>query len=583
MGYKLFCSTIALLLCTHVYAESALHQITVTPEKRPIRIIDTLNSIEVITSNNIKNSGFTSMSEILDFSSSISIGSNGGFGQTKSIFMRGTESNHTKVLVNGIELNPGTLGVPSIQHIPPEIIERVEISKSGMSSLYGKDSIGGVINIITKQGSGDVASIMSGRFNTKRFSVSKNIQMHNQKLSLNISRMLSDSYKAKISSNQDHAYENKVIDINYKIVDDFNNYNFDLYHNIGSTEYDSFGNNLSQIHKDNHFRAMLERELGNKRMMISYIRKGNEINQSAASATDYTHTKTDSIIIENLFNDHTLFGVSYSDESMYELSYGTSFKNSNKIREFYFNTSYKPSDKVYLNLGSRNTNHSIYGNFLTGNFNIGKKINDSNLFYSSISKTFRAPDSTDLYGYSGNANLEPEESISYEIGFKSISSFGDITLSFFRNDIDNLIESDGSIMQNINEARIKGLEFNLINKIDNNLKYNIKYTYQEPDDITNDTMLSRRPRNKFVTTISNQFSSNNILTFTFSGQSKRDNSIYDIHRLGSYLKIDVNYMTNIYNYDVGFKINNIFNKKYRLAHNYNTEGQSVYLTLTKNF
>ena len=83
-------------------------------------------------------------------SSSISIGSNGGFGQTKSIFMRGTESNHTKVLVNGVELNPGTLGVPSLQHIPPEIVERVEISKSGMSSLYGKDSIGGVINIITK-------------------------------------------------------------------------------------------------------------------------------------------------------------------------------------------------------------------------------------------------------------------------------------------------------------------------------------------------------------------------------------------------------------------------------------------------
>ena len=150
MGIKLLWATIALSMSTCVLAESSLQGITITPEIEPTRIIDTLNSVEVITSNDIKNSGFTSMSEILDFSSSISIGSNGGFGQTKSIFMRGTESNHTKVLVNGIELNPGTLGVPSIQHIPPEIIKRVEISKSGMSSLYGKDSIGGVINIITR-------------------------------------------------------------------------------------------------------------------------------------------------------------------------------------------------------------------------------------------------------------------------------------------------------------------------------------------------------------------------------------------------------------------------------------------------
>ena len=173
-----------------------------------------------------------------------------------------------------------------------------------------------------------------GEFNTSRVSISKNMRMNDQKISLNISRMLSDSYKAKTSSNQNHAYENRVIDVNYKVIDDFNEYSIDLYHNTGSTEYDSFGSNLSQIHKDNHFRAMLERELGDKKIMISYIRKGNEINQSALSATDYTHTKTDSIVIENIFSGRTLFGTSYTDESMYELSYGTSFKTSNKIRDF---------------------------------------------------------------------------------------------------------------------------------------------------------------------------------------------------------------------------------------------------------
>ena len=437
MGKKLlWISAVLFFSNTFAYADSTLYEITVTPEKKPTRLIDTLNSVEIITSDDIKTSGFITMEEVLNSSSSISIGSNGGFGQTKSIFMRGTESNHTKVLVNGVELNPGTLGVPSLQHIPPEIVERVEISKSGMSSLYGKDSIGGVINIITKNDGADSISLMSGRYDTNRLSLYKSMQTENQKVSINLSRMLSDSFKAKTSSNQNHAYENEVIDIKYKFFNGSYNYSLDYYRNHGSTEYDSFGSNLSQIHKDNHFKAMMTKELGENQIAFSYIRKGNEINQSAASATDYTHTKTDSLIFENFIGKNMIIGFSYSDESMYELSYGTTFDTTNLIRELYFNMNHQ-YDNFDFNIGARNTNHSVYGDFLTGNFNLGKKITDDMLIFGLISKTFRAPDETDLYGYSGNPNLEPEESISHEIGIKTITSFGDFSVSYFNNDIDN--------------------------------------------------------------------------------------------------------------------------------------------------
>ena len=583
MGKKLlWISAVLLFSNSFAYADSTLYEITVTPEKKPTRLIDTLNSVEIITSDDIKTSGFITMEEVLSSSSSISIGSNGGFGQTKSIFMRGTESNHTKVLVNGVELNPGTLGVPSLQHIPPEIVERVEISKSGMSSLYGKDSIGGVINIITKNDGADSISLMSGRYDTNRLSLYKSMQTKNQNVSINLSRMLSDSFKAKTSSNQNHAYENEVIDIKYKFFSGSFNYSLDYYRNHGSTEYDSFGSNLSQIHKDNHFKAMMAKELGDNQISFSYVRKGNEINQSAASATDYTHTKTDSLIFENIIGKNMIIGFSYSDESMYELSYGTSFDTTNLIRELYFNKNYQYDDFDF-NIGARNTNHSVYGDFLTGNFNLGKKITDDMLIFGLISKTFRAPDATDLYGYSGNSNLEPEESISHEIGFKTITSFGDFSVSYFNNDIDNLIESDGTKMQNINKAEIKGIELDFSTTLNNGIDYNLKYTYQEPDDLTNDTLLSRRARNKFVSVLSKTFSDSNVLKLTVTGQSRRDNSIYDSHRLGGYALFDINYLANIADYQVGIKMNNIFDKKYRLAHNYNAEGQSLYITFRGNF
>ena len=148
---KIFTITVLMLLNNSIYAESNLDQVLVSPGQRSVTIFDSLSSVEVITADDIQSLGYSTVDEILSHSSSINIGSNGGHGQTKSIFMRGTESNHTKVLVNGVELNPGTLGVPSIQHISVEMLDRIEISKGSMSTLYGKSTIGGVINIITKK------------------------------------------------------------------------------------------------------------------------------------------------------------------------------------------------------------------------------------------------------------------------------------------------------------------------------------------------------------------------------------------------------------------------------------------------
>ena len=104
-----------------------------------------------------------------------------------------------------------------------------------------------------------------------------------------------------------------------------------------------------------------------------------------------------------------------------------------------------------INIGARHINHGLYGNFLTGNFNIGYPLNKKIKLIAGIGKSFRSPDGTDLYGYGGNANLEPEESTTRELSmkYKMNENDGFIT-SIFSNSITNLIESDGSMMQNNN-------------------------------------------------------------------------------------------------------------------------------------
>ena len=189
--FKIKKITIIILLCLSsniVNSESNLSQILVSPGQKGTAIFDSLTSIEVITSEDIRAFGYSTVDEVLSNSSSINIGSNGGYGQTKSIFMRGTESNHTKVMLNGVELNPGTLGVPSIQHISVEMLDRIEISKGSMSTLYGRNTIGGVINIVTKH---DIDSNKSkvyfgtGRDETNKIGFQKYFNYKNHNLSIN--------------------------------------------------------------------------------------------------------------------------------------------------------------------------------------------------------------------------------------------------------------------------------------------------------------------------------------------------------------------------------------------------------------
>ena len=586
---KYFGIFIALSLAanTCVYAETFLDQVVVTPLKKPTRILNVFNNVQIITSKEIKLQGYESINEILSKSSSISIGSNGGYGQTKSIFLRGTESNHTKVLINGVDLNPGTLGVPSIQHISVDMIQRIEISKGSMSALYGKDTIGGVINIITKKNIGNKISISTGTHNTKNIVYSGGFNYMNHDFSTNVSRLESDSFKAKVTSTKKHAYDTTNLDFNYIMTIGQNEVSANYYKSIGNTEYDSFGSNLNQNHRDNHFKFNVNYMFADSYLDLFYVKKTNEINQAALSATDYTHTKINSFGFEYTIvgneSNHTLIGMDYNDEAMYELSYGTSFKHTNKIKQAYISSTHKISEKLQTNLGIRTQNHSTYNSFTSGNVGINYYLNPRFVISAALAKSFRAPDATDLFGYGGNNKLKPEESRTSEISMRyRISDNESFAGTLFHNKITNLIESDGTKMQNINKARINGIDISYVKYV-NNKKFDIQYTYQEPRDQTNNVILSRRPRNRLIGNMTLFFKDAESVGITTMYESRRDNSIYDANQLGSYVLVDANYTRDIQGYEVGFKINNLLDKSYRLAHNYNTDGRSFNLTIKSDF
>ncbi|HET9651601.1 MAG TPA: TonB-dependent receptor plug domain-containing protein, partial [Usitatibacter sp.] len=110
----------------------------------------TLRDTVVITREDLEESGALSLAEVLQRRGGIEIRTLGGPGQPSSVFVRGASPAQTLVLVDGLRVASATTGTAAIENIPLDMIERIEIVKGPMSSLYGSDAMGGVIQVFTR-------------------------------------------------------------------------------------------------------------------------------------------------------------------------------------------------------------------------------------------------------------------------------------------------------------------------------------------------------------------------------------------------------------------------------------------------
>ena len=109
-----------------------------------------ISSADKIDKTFLRNSQSKDLTSLLRESLALDTSSNGGIGQLSSVFLRGTNSNHMLVKVNGVKINPSTAGGASIYNLDTELINSLEIGYGPLSSVHGSAAIGGVMNISTK-------------------------------------------------------------------------------------------------------------------------------------------------------------------------------------------------------------------------------------------------------------------------------------------------------------------------------------------------------------------------------------------------------------------------------------------------
>ncbi len=565
--------------------------IVVTATRTASSVDQALATSTVITREEIMRSQDLSVADALRNITGIDIASNGGPGQTSSIFIRGAESDHSLIMIDGVKINPGTIGVAAIQNIPVNMIDRIEVIMGPRSTLYGSDALGGVIQIFTRRGETTEAGWRFGSYNTQELSASYHRNDGNARLGIDLSGNRTDGFPARAEANDDSPYKNDTI--NLKLGNTFGNneLDFQFMGSRGRTDYYDF--TLTPVAQDYsnsiaslHFRANAAENWISK-IKLSYFKDDIQQRQSTdfLKTTRYELDWQNDIVIGTA--NLVTAGIQTYRENAESLSFGTGFDEDTDTVGIYVQDQFE-SGPNQLNLGLRYTDNSSFDGKTTGEVSYGFQASQTTKLIASFATGFRAPGSTDRFGFGGNPDLVPESSKSLELSMRyNPSSVHRTRISLFQNEIDNLIsfvDPDGfngpapGQNENIDETRTRGIE----------LTYGFRrgpyvidagLTYQDPRDLTTDKQLPRRAKEKYSLTgryIGSDYSASAELIYN----GERPDSAFSDIILNAYTLLNLS-ATKTFGkvINIALRLENITNEDYQLADGFNTAGRSAFFNI----
>ena len=391
--------------------------IVVTATRTAMPIEQAIVPVTVITRQDIEQSLASDLAELLRFEAGVEIGRNGGPGQGTSIFMRGTESNHTLVLVDGVRINPGTVGGAAVHYIAPELIERVEIVKGARSALFGTDAIGGVINIITRRSERAYAeaALGGGSFATRSAYAAAGRRTESGDIGLGINLQDTDGFPARTDTVIDRGYEN--LSVNVHAGKQLGNHYLSLGRGGHPAHQEAGGHRgmfrsddiatqigtFSLVPLDQDFRnasSALElrsdiRENLSSKLVVSHIVDEIEQNQ----LVDFVRSKRNALDwqLDWRAGDHRWIGGVYLvDENATTASFGSGFNADTQVRAVFIENLWsRGAHRTFAAV--RLTDHDTFGEHVTWNAEYAFALNEQWTLNAGLGHAFRAPDATDRF------------------------------------------------------------------------------------------------------------------------------------------------------------------------------------------
>ncbi len=601
-----------LLLAQPVVLEPAradaalLDDLFVTATRRAISADMTLPPVMVIDRAEIERSDALDVAELLRYHAGIEVARNGGPGQVTSTFIRGANSNHTLVLLDGVKINPGTAGGAALQNITPELVERIEIVKGPRSSLYGSEAIGGVINIITRRGGAGRelgARVQAGRYGTRGASGTASWQEPGFGAGISATTLRIDGFPTFRDSDDARGFENDAL--NAWTRASIGNLELAASHwqARGNTEYSDFfrapqdqdfTNRLSRLQA-----AWQGRDWGTTLTVSRFVDR-IEQGELAFDPDDFVETERDLVDWQTDFDLFAALeltaGVALERERTSGQSFGAPLESTpgrgNADRD---------EDAVYLQVGTdigrhrllaagRRTDHDVFGGVNTWNLEWGAPLGTDWSLAAGVGRGFRAPSTTDLYAFGGNPDLEPEVSRSWDFGLKYHPNAQHVLeLALFRTEITDLIQyfdPDGFTgplpgrNENIGDARIKGAELTWRAHYGEWQVVTTMLT-QRPEDQAPGQRLLRRAEQSATALVTRRVGAHEFgLQMLATGERKDFGDV----RLAGYVLANLTASVALSErWTLRARLDNLLDQDYELVEGYNAAGRGLYASLAYRY
>lgn len=551
---------IAAVLAFSAYAQAAnipsatLETIVVTATRSEEKLEDVPARISIIDESLIEQSPIASFPHLLMSDASINMVQLGGYGQQASFFLRGTESDHTLVLRDGVRLNNDASGLAPNNFIDTTDIKQIEVLKGPASVLYGTNAIGGVVQIISKTPEKNVTFISAeiGENQTYKSIVGADLADHGFYAQVRGQRLETDGTAIHEHENAAaSSFDQKGVSAKFGYEAARFGTSLDYSENQGNAQYEQYSwSSMQYEHKSQDFKnqiATLKSRFSPTDQLtlnarVSYFK--DELEQlKSFERTDYESTEYELTTKQQMSAAQNIIaGITHRQLETSTLKTAESFHQDLNSTGYYLQHQYQ-TDKLKTQAGIRLEDHEKYGQHTVGQ--LAARYFFTPLFssYTNVGTAFKAPTMNDLYyGDYATPGLKPEESQSYEMGIDlQLTPQLKSSLSLYRTEIDNLIDSDPNNnwkFANIEAATIQGAEI-YVNWANDALFAKAGYSYNQAKNDKTGLDLSRRPRQKLA--LSAGWADEHYgLSTTLTANSHSDSSNYDDDVIPGHAQIDFN-------------------------------------------
>ena len=555
-----------------------LKEVVVSTTKLEIPFSKNFRTVKIISSDYIKNSPASNVSDLLQEITGIDVRRRGVGGVQGDLYIRGGGFDQTLLLVDGMKMDDAQTGHHTLNMILPlYLIERIEVIKGPAARIFGQNAFNGAINIVTKDVTGEkkqidmsLKEISYGSFEQKNISAVTKIITNKVKSLLSFSNNTSDGYRHNTDYKRNNYFVKTSFNLKSSPIDVIASFTENKF---GANGFYASPSATEQYEETQASLLGVSTTINSEKLSIKprlYWRRGQD---------EYIYIRDNPSVYRNLHKTNKvsaeLSGSYFSNSGVtgFGIDLSTVNISSNNLGEhdrttvnLFIDHTFKLFDeKLVLSPGIAVSYFSDMSFHSFPGIDLGYNINSNFKLYSNIGKTFRIPTYTDLY-YSdrttiGNENLNPESATSTELGFKYNNSNFKISGAFFnrkaKNIIDYVKENEDDLWNAVNIGSLKttGFELDFRYNFQNQNYLNLGYTNIKDNNYVTNINFSKYSLNSlkhhFTSKLNLNYIRNVNHSFVYKYAERSDKSSYNI------LDSKIMYKKGLFIY-----VNNIFDEVY---------------------